>query len=90
MIAFYYALTGLACAIYWRHELFKSAKNFLFIGIAPLIGGGDALLPAVRVGPSTSPTRSSPTRDGAVRHGLPLAIAVIFIALGFLIMVPGA
>ena len=38
MIAFYYGLTGIACAIYWRQELHKSAKNFLFIGLAPVIG----------------------------------------------------
>ena len=38
MIAFYYALTGLACAIYYRRELTKSIKNFLFIGVGPLVG----------------------------------------------------
>ena len=38
MIAFYYALTGLACAIYYRRELTKSVKNFLFIGVGPLVG----------------------------------------------------
>ena len=40
MIAFYYGLTGFACAIYYRKELTKSAKNFFFIGICPLIGAG--------------------------------------------------
>jgi amino acid transporter len=40
MIAFYYALTGLACAIYYRRELTKSVKNFLFIGVGPLVGAG--------------------------------------------------
>jgi amino acid transporter len=39
MIAFYYALTGFACAIYYRHELKKSVKNFLFIGVGPVVGG---------------------------------------------------
>ena len=38
MIAFYYALTGIACVIFWRHELLRSVKNFLFIGVAPLVG----------------------------------------------------
>jgi amino acid transporter len=38
MIAFYYALTGFACAIYYRRELTKSAKNFLFIGVGPVAG----------------------------------------------------
>ncbi len=40
MIAFYYALTGIACAVYYRRELTKSVKNFLFIGVGPLIGAG--------------------------------------------------
>jgi amino acid transporter len=39
MIAFYYGLTGFACTIYYRHELLKSARNFLLLGAAPLIGG---------------------------------------------------
>ena len=38
LIAFYYALTGIACAIYYRRELTKSAKNFLLIGVGPVIG----------------------------------------------------
>jgi hypothetical protein len=38
MIAFYYALTGVACVIFWRHELTRSVKSFLFIGVAPLVG----------------------------------------------------
>ena len=40
MVAFYYALNGFACAIYYRRELTKSVKNFLFIGVGPLVGGG--------------------------------------------------
>jgi amino acid transporter len=39
LIAFYYALTGFACAIYYRRELTKSVKNFLFIGVGPVVGG---------------------------------------------------
>ena len=31
-ICFYYGLTGFACAIYYRKELFKSAKNFFLVG----------------------------------------------------------
>ena len=38
-IAFYYGLTGFACAIYFRRELLKSAKNFIYIGVLPVIGG---------------------------------------------------
>jgi amino acid transporter len=38
MIAFYYGLTGLACVIYYRRELTKSAKNFVYIGVLPFLG----------------------------------------------------
>ncbi len=39
MIAFYYGLTGFACAIYYRRELLRSARNFIFLGLAPMLGG---------------------------------------------------
>jgi len=38
-IAFYYGLTGFACAIFYRKELFKSVRNFLLVGVAPFLGG---------------------------------------------------
>jgi amino acid transporter len=39
IIAFYYGLTGFACVILYRRELFKSIGNCLFIGILPGLGG---------------------------------------------------
>ncbi|MFL5866590.1 MAG: APC family permease [Thermoleophilaceae bacterium] len=39
-ICFYYGMTGIACAVYYRRELFKSVQNFLFAGLVPLIGAG--------------------------------------------------
>jgi len=38
-ICFYYGFTGVACGWYFRHELGKSARNFLLLGLGPLIGG---------------------------------------------------
>ncbi len=38
VIAFYYSLTGIACAIYYRHHLTRSLKNLLFIGVGPVVG----------------------------------------------------
>ncbi|MEU9054369.1 APC family permease [Streptomyces sp. NPDC048384] len=40
LIAFYYALTGIACAVYYRRHLTESLHNFLLIGLGPLIGAG--------------------------------------------------
>jgi len=39
MIAFYYGITGFACVIFYRRELFRSVKNFLFVGVLPTLGG---------------------------------------------------
>jgi amino acid transporter len=38
-VCFYYGSTGLACAWYYRREIFTSARKFLLVGLAPLIGG---------------------------------------------------
>ena len=38
-ICFYYGFTGVACGIYYRHELTKSARNLLLLGVGPMIGG---------------------------------------------------
>jgi amino acid transporter len=39
-VCFYYGFTGVACAVYFRRQLFKSVRNFLFAGLIPLVGGG--------------------------------------------------
>jgi amino acid transporter len=38
-VCFYYGFTGLACALYFRHDLLKSARNFIFAGLIPVVGG---------------------------------------------------
>jgi amino acid transporter len=38
-ICFYYGFTGIACAVYYRHELTKSVRDFVLLGLAPLTGG---------------------------------------------------
>jgi amino acid transporter len=37
-VCFYYGFTGLACAIYYRKDLFKSARRVFFVGFLPLLG----------------------------------------------------
>jgi amino acid transporter len=37
-IAFYYGLTGFACAFLYRRDLLKSAGNFILMGALPLAG----------------------------------------------------
>ncbi len=45
MICFYYALTAFACVWYFRAELTRSARDLVFKGLFPLLGG--VLLAAV-------------------------------------------
>ena len=37
-IAFYYGLTGFACVWFFRRDLFRSARDFFFKGLLPLLG----------------------------------------------------
>jgi len=39
MIAFYYGLTGFACAWFYRKDLTKSTRDLVMRGIVPLLGG---------------------------------------------------
>jgi amino acid transporter len=38
MIAFYYGLTGLACAVYYRRAIVRSVRSFVVAGLLPLLG----------------------------------------------------
>jgi amino acid transporter len=38
-IAFYYGINGYAVPLFYRHQIFQSARKFLFLALFPLIGG---------------------------------------------------
>jgi len=44
MIAFYYGLTGFACAWYYRNSLTGSVRSFVMRGVIPLLGGVGLLI----------------------------------------------
>jgi amino acid transporter len=87
MIAFYYGMTGFACAIYYRKELLKSAKNFFFIGVSPVIGG--LLLAAVFVKSVIDLSKPANSESGESWFGVgpPLVIAGIFVIIGLGLMI---
>jgi amino acid transporter len=37
-IAFYYGITGIACAVFYRRELLKDWKTFVYAGLLPVVG----------------------------------------------------
>jgi amino acid transporter len=86
MIAFYYGLTGFACTIYYRRELFRSVKNFLLIGVAPLLGG--IILAAVFVKSCVDLAQpdNSDSGDSWLGVGPPLVIGIGFLLLGVVLM----
>jgi amino acid transporter len=87
MIAFYYALSGIACVVYYRHELLRSVKNFLFIGVAPLTGAvilGYLLVKSVI---DLSDPEASYSGSAILGVGVPLFIGAAFLVLGAILMV---
>jgi amino acid transporter len=86
MIAFYYGLTGLACAIYWRGELTKSAKNFIFIGVAPVIGALMLFYLLYEAAVDLADPGLSYSGSELFGVGMPLAIAIVFTVGGLVLM----
>jgi amino acid transporter len=84
-IAFYYGFTGFACVIFYRRELFKSVKNFVYIGLLPFFGG--AVLTFVLI--KAIVTYSAPHAGFAkpfLGIGSPVAIALLTIIMGIIFM----
>jgi amino acid transporter len=85
LIAFYYGLTGVACAVYYRRELTRSAKNLLLLGVAPLVGGlmlFGIFLKALFFYGDPSNT-SSP---GVLGIGVPVVVGVGSLVIGVVLM----
>jgi amino acid transporter len=84
-IAFYYGFTGFACTIFYRHELRKSIKNFLYIGVLPTAGGlvlTWVLIKAVIDYSKPHSGYSSPF----LGIGAPIVIALFMIVMGIVLM----
>jgi amino acid transporter len=87
MIAFYYALTGLACVIFYRRELTKSVKNFLFIGVGPLVGAVILGFLFVKSAVDLFDAENSYSGQAVLGMGVPFVIGVGFLLLGFVLLV---
>ncbi|MFB7342869.1 APC family permease [Streptomyces hydrogenans] len=87
LIAFYYALTGLACVVYYRRHLFESVHNFLFIGLGPLVGAGLLAWLLVRAVADMSDPANSSSGTSWFGLGPPLVIGIGIALVGVIIMV---
>jgi amino acid transporter len=86
MIAFYYGLTGYASAVFYRHELLKSVKNFFGMGVLPLAGGVILTWAFVQSVIDLSDPANSYTGAEWFGVGVPLALAVASAILGVVLM----
>jgi hypothetical protein len=86
MIAFYYGLTGFACTIYYRRELFRSVKTFLLIGVGPLLGGVTLAAIFVKSCFDLSKPENSESGDSWFGLGPPIVIGLGFLLLGVVFM----
>ncbi|MCW3041046.1 MAG: family permease, partial [Solirubrobacterales bacterium] len=84
-IAFYYGLTGVACAWFYRHHLLSSAKNFLYLAFLPLLGA--AVLAFIFV---KSIIEYSKTDGGYAKPflgvGSPVVITAVMIIMGLVLL----
>jgi hypothetical protein len=84
-ICFYYGFTGIACPVYYRRELTRSVRNFLLLGVGPLLGGlmlwGVGIRAAIYYGHQAN-VESKPI----LGITLPLWMGIGGMVLGFILM----
>ncbi|MEV7612541.1 APC family permease [Streptomyces sp. NPDC089799] len=86
LIAFYYALTGIACAVWYRHRLTRDLRSFLLLGAGPLLGA--AMLVWLLFESVTDMADPANSAGGTAWFGLgaPLVIALLLAAAGVVLM----
>lgn len=85
-IAFYYGLTGIACAIFYRRELTRSVKDLILVGIAPTVGGLILLAAMVKSIVDLSDTSASSSGTTVAGLSVPLFVAIAVFVLGLVLM----
>jgi amino acid transporter len=86
LIALYYALTGIACAVYFRRRLTRSPRNLLVLGVGPLVGAGMLLWLLVLSLRDLADPANSYTGQSWLGAGPPLVIGVGILLAGAALM----
>jgi len=86
LIAFYYSLTGIACAVYYRRHLTESAKSFLLIGLGPLIGAAMLIWLLIESVFDLADPENSYSGQAWFGLGPPLVIGIGVFVLGVVLM----
>jgi len=86
VIAFYYGITGLACTLHFRHQLHRSARDLLTLGVIPLIGAGGLSWVFIRTAIDLGHPASSASHTAVLGIGLPLVLAAGFLIVGLALL----
>jgi amino acid transporter len=86
LIAFYYALTGIACAVYYRRQLTRSVSTFLLVGVGPVAGALMLIWLLVLSLRDLADPENSYTGQAWLGVGPPLVIGVGIFVAGLLVM----
>jgi hypothetical protein len=86
LIALYYALTGLACAVFFRHRLLRSVRDLLLLGVGPLAGAAMLAWLLVLSVRDLADAGNSYTGQAWLGVGPPLVIGVGVLAAGVVLM----
>ncbi|WP_134741777.1 APC family permease [Nocardioides sp. 503] len=86
LIAFYYALTGIACAVYHRKHLLESPRNLLLIGVGPVAGAVMLLWLLVLSVRDMSDPANSYSGQSWLGVGPPLVIGLGIVLAGVVLM----
>ena len=86
MISFYIGLTAFVCVVYYRRLIFQSVRNFLLIGLFPLLGGVMFTYILFRSSQDLSDPANSESGSSWLGIGPPLMIAISSLVLGLVLM----
>jgi amino acid transporter len=87
MIAFYYGLTGYACVLYYRRQLFRNVKTFILAGVLPLLGAVILTWVFIKSCIDLSDPANSESGNSWFGIGPPLIIGIGFLVFGAILMI---
>lgn len=84
LVALYYALTGFACAIYFRRRWGNGWRDALMLGVSPLVGAGALTYVLIRTAIDQSRPANSFGGTSWFGVGAPLGIAIAIVLVGII------
>jgi amino acid transporter len=89
LITFYYAITALACVVFFRRRLTRSPRDLLRLGIGPIVGAAILLFVLVRSFSDLTDAEASSTSGEQFAFGLggPLVIGLGVAVLGIVLAI---